>query len=471
MNKDCISEPDMGHSGMFSKTRGRLSMAFVDRNKEERFLSQQRDNTAEHLRWACIAGAAIMIGFVWQDAFFSAGSYKAVIIRIFGSLPVSALAWYLSRNLRVRRAISYISVFFWLVYTCLTMALFITYGPGPYGLTSSIGLGSFLLILFGVFTFSNLRLWLSILVGLSILLIYTVSVALWTEAVFADFIMGDFLTAMALMIALAAKNVFTERAQRRQFETSELLQQSYATVELEVRERTTELQVSNTMLTAEIVERKRAEEQIQASLKEKEILLQEIHHRVKNNLQIISGLLTLQANEVSGKSLDEIFQESQNRIRSMVLIHEKLYSSHTLAEIDFSQYLPSLIDNLFTTFGIHTDRVTAIYKIDPIFFTIEKAVPLGLIVNELVSNCLKHAFPGTRKGEIRIELHAARGRSRRSAYELAIEDNGVGLPSGFKTEPQKSLGMNLIAMLAKQIHAKLKVGSGPGACFRLDFSK
>jgi PAS domain S-box-containing protein len=265
------AQPDTGepssisHSGIFSKARGRLSIAFADRNKEERFLSQQRDNTAEHLRWACGVGAAIMIGFIWQDTLISATGYKAIIIRIFGALPVSALAWYLSYNLGVRRFISYISAFFWLIYACLTAALFISYGPGPYGLNSSMGLGSFLIILFGVFTFSNLRLWASILVGLLTLLVYTVSVILWTEAVLVDFIMGDFLTAVALMIGTAIKTLFTERAQRRLFETSELLHQSYIMVEQQVRERTAELQVINTELTAEIAERKRAEEAVKKS--------------------------------------------------------------------------------------------------------------------------------------------------------------------------------------------------------------
>lgn len=206
-------------------------MAFADRNKEERFLSQHRDDTAENLRWACLLGAAIMIGFMWQDTLMSTSGYKAINIRLFGALPFSALAWYLSRNLGARRFISYISAFFWLSYACFTAAIFIIYEPGPYGLTSSTGLGSFLLILFGVFTFSNLRFWASLLVGFLILLVYTVSVALWTKVVFVDFIMGDFLTVVALMIGAATKTLFTDRARRRLFETSELLSESYNVVE------------------------------------------------------------------------------------------------------------------------------------------------------------------------------------------------------------------------------------------------
>jgi diguanylate cyclase (GGDEF)-like protein/PAS domain S-box-containing protein len=233
-------------------------MVFADRNKEERFLAQLRDDTASHLGWACLLGAAIMIGFIWQDTLMSASGYKAINIRLFGALPVSALAWYLSRNLGVRRFISYSSAFFWLSYACFTISIFIVYEPGPYGLTSSAGLGSFLLILFGVFAFSNLRFWSSLLVGLLILLVYTVSVALWTEVAFVDFIMGDFLTAVALLIGAAVKTLFTERARRRQFETSEQLSESYNTVEQQVRERTSEL-------TDEITNRKHAEQELMKS--------------------------------------------------------------------------------------------------------------------------------------------------------------------------------------------------------------
>ena len=230
----------------------------ADRIKEQKFLRQYREDTAEHLRWACLLGAAIMIGFIWQDSLMSASGYKAINIRLFGALPISALAWYLSRSLIARRFISYISAFFWLSYACFTAAIFIIYEPGPYGLTSSTGLGSFLLILFGVFAFSNLRFWASLLVGLLILLVYTYSVTIWTQAVFVDFILGDFLTAVALMIGAATKTLFTDHARRRLFETTELLSESYNMVEHQVLERTTEL-------TSEITERKQIEESLRES--------------------------------------------------------------------------------------------------------------------------------------------------------------------------------------------------------------
>jgi PAS domain S-box-containing protein len=201
----------------------------------------------------------------------------------------------------------------------------------------------------------------------------------------------------------------------------------------------------------DISESKQAEEKIRTSLNEKEVLLQEIHHRVKNNLQIISGLLTLQANQASGKPLDEIFRECQDRIHSIALIHEKLYCSRNLAEIAFDEYIRALTENLFTSHGVAAGRITVKYEMESVFFTIEKAIPLGLIANELVSNALKHAFPNERQGEIRIELHERREKSRlisadnmdkprrASTYELAVENNGVILPAGFNADTQKTI--------------------------------
>ena len=246
-----------------------------------------------------------------------------------------------------------------------------------------------------------------------------------------------------------------------------------------------EMSISAILMTGEfwistiirdISERKRAEEQTRASLKEKEVLLQEIHHRVKNNMQIISGLLTMQAGQASGKSMEEIFRDSQDRIRSIALIHEKLYSSHNLSEIAFDDYLRALVETLFASYNVAAGGITASHKLERVNFNIEIAMPLGLIVNELVSNALKHAFPGGKRGEICIELHERpgkaplRGRARGvPAYELSVADDGIGLPSGFKAATQKTLGMHLVMMLASQLQAKLKVSRKPGTRFSIRF--
>ena len=241
------------------------------------------------------------------------------------------------------------------------------------------------------------------------------------------------------------------------------------------------------LICRDVSERQRAEQRIRASLKEKEVLLQEIHHRVKNNLQVISGLLTLQADQSAGKSLSEIFRESQDRIRSIALIHEKLYKSHNLAEITFDEYLRSLTENLIAAHGVAAGRVAISYEMESILVTIEKAIPLGLIANELITNILKHAFPEKRQGKMRITLKERRGvkfyaptedtdttpnmgtTRRTHAYELTVADNGIGLPADFSVDSQKSLGMHLVSMLAKQLQAELKVKTGPGTEFRLIF--
>jgi PAS domain S-box-containing protein len=235
------------------------------------------------------------------------------------------------------------------------------------------------------------------------------------------------------------------------------------------------------VVNLDISARRQAEEKIRASLREKEVLLQEIHHRVKNNLQIVSGLLTLQAGFVSSQPLDEIFRASQDRIRSIALVHEKLYRSHNLAEIAFDGYLRTLTQELLTSHGIESDRVRVRFETEPILLTIDKAIPLGLIVNELLTNAVKHAFPAGKSGSIRIGLQGRRQFRfagvktesgtlyRFSSCELTVEDDGIGLPSPDAAVPAKTLGMQLVTMLASQLHAELKVEPGPGARFILCF--
>lgn len=226
-------------------------------------------------------------------------------------------------------------------------------------------------------------------------------------------------------------------------------------------------------MAAIAIKRLLAEESLRRLLREKEVLLKEIHHRVKNNLQIISGLLTLQADRAGAKPLADIFQESQDRIRSIALIHEKIYQSENLSEIDFSEYLRLLTGNLFTSHGLTTGRITVVFKLTSINLNIDKAFPLALIVNELVTNSLKHAFPGGKSGEIRIELHEVGDKgsaSRAPMYELVVADNGIGLTAGFNLQSQKSLGMYLISILVKQLQATLAIESVQGAEFRIRFT-
>jgi len=221
-------------------------------------------------------------------------------------------------------------------------------------------------------------------------------------------------------------------------------------------------------IVRDITDRRRAEELIQASLREKEALLREIHHRVKNNLQITSSLLRLQAGAIENPEAREVFAETQHRIRSMALVHEKLYQSTNLSLIDFGDYIRTLGDLLFQSFGIDPTRVLLTVVDDEVLLSIDTAVPCGLIVNELLLNALKHAFPEGGHGEIVVELaDGGDGWCR-----LAVRDDGVGLPDDMMSEGSGTLGLQLVRGLVAQLDGRLAVERGRGgAGFTISFRK
>jgi len=211
-----------------------------------------------------------------------------------------------------------------------------------------------------------------------------------------------------------------------------------------------------------ITRRKRDEEQIRASLKEKEILLQEINHRVKNNMQIISSLLNLQSRHIEDKKSLELFQSSQNRVKSMALIHERLYQSKDFARVDVADYVRSLTNQLFITYGIDQSSIRLKIDIKDIFLDMNTAIPCGLIINELVSNSLEHAFPRGAQGEIKIAMHPL----NKNEIELIVSDNGVGMPEGTELKNSRSLGLYLVSMLAQdQLHGEIKLDRKKGTAF------
>ena len=215
----------------------------------------------------------------------------------------------------------------------------------------------------------------------------------------------------------------------------------------------------------DINERKKAENKIKASLNEKEVLLKEIHHRVKNNLQIISSLLDLQANYVDDKEAINVLQESQNRVKSMAMIHEMLYQSPDLASINISNYIQNLVQDLFYSYGAK-NNVIPIIDVEQTFLNIETAIPCGLIMSELVSNSLKYAFPNNETiGEIFVSVH-----SYDKEFELIISDNGIGLPEDldFK-DMQTSLGLRLVNMLVKQLEGSIELERTHGTKFKIKF--
>ena len=216
----------------------------------------------------------------------------------------------------------------------------------------------------------------------------------------------------------------------------------------------------------DITESKQSEDLIRASLEEKELLLREIHHRVKNNLQVISSLLNMQSNCIVGKSMQEVFKESQNRIKSMALIHEKLYSSKDLSKIKFDDYLKNLTTHLFHTYKIDTNAIDVKIDIDQdIFLGIDTAIPCGLIVNELISNSMKYAFPDHRKGEIEVGLY----RSINGAYTLKVRDDGIGIPENLDIDNTESLGMQLVTTLTSQLEGTIVIDRSGGTSFNISF--
>jgi PAS domain S-box-containing protein len=218
---------------------------------------------------------------------------------------------------------------------------------------------------------------------------------------------------------------------------------------------------------AALSERKRSEEQIQASLIEKEVLLKEIYHRVKNNLQVISSLLNLQSEYIKDKRDLEIFQQSQQRIASMALIHEKLYQSHDLARINFSEYIQDLVSSLFTSYEVDEYTISLRINIaDHIFLGLDTAIPCSLIVHELVSNSLKYAFPAGRNGEINIELK----ENNDNTFTLIVADNGIGLPFNYNFKDTASLGWQLVDALTNQLVGNLNILDAIGVGFHITFA-
>jgi len=208
----------------------------------------------------------------------------------------------------------------------------------------------------------------------------------------------------------------------------------------------------------DITQRNQAEQQIRASLQEKEVLLKEIHHRVKNNLQVICSLLNLQSGYIRDPEALALFRESESRIRSMAMIHEKLYQSESLSRVDFSEYLSSLSSLLFTTYVANPAAVQLKTHFEPVFMDIDTAVPLGLIVNELVSNSLKYAYPEGCSGVVELALRAGPDNQ----CSLSVRDHGVGLPAGFDINTTDTLGLHLVRILSAQLGAKLVVESNNG---------
>ena len=215
-----------------------------------------------------------------------------------------------------------------------------------------------------------------------------------------------------------------------------------------------------------ITAHKQAAEQIKASLREKEVFLTELHHRVKNNLQIISSFLNLQSGYIEDAKTLEILKAAENRVVSMALVHEQLYLSQNLAQVDSASYIKHLASNLFSSYNINTDAIKLKINIDKILLSVNTAITCGLIINELISNALKYAFPEGQSGEIKINFQSARGQ-----IILIVSDNGIGLPENVDLQKTESLGLQIVLTLTNQLQGKIEIERNNGTEFRMTFSE
>ncbi|MDD4810807.1 MAG: histidine kinase dimerization/phosphoacceptor domain -containing protein [Methanobacterium formicicum] len=216
----------------------------------------------------------------------------------------------------------------------------------------------------------------------------------------------------------------------------------------------------------DVTERTKVEEKLKKSLTEKEVLIKEIHHRVKNNLMVISSLLNLQSQYIKDEEALDIFRESQNRARSMALIHERLYQSPDLKRIDFGDYIQTLSNDLFHSCITDFSRVKLNINVENLMVDINTTVPLGLIVNELVTNSMKHGLAGKAEGEINIGFH-----KKGDEFVLVVEDTGVGFPDDVDFRNTSTLGLQLVNNLTTQINGKIELNRDNGTKFTITFKE
>jgi PAS domain S-box-containing protein len=233
-------------------------------------------------------------------------------------------------------------------------------------------------------------------------------------------------------------------------------------LEQRVKERTEALSKTNEALEEENAQRLEAEGKLQASNDEKVLLLKEIHHRVKNNLQIIVSLLRLQKRQIVDTATQQQILDSEGRIRSMALVHEKLYRSTDLASINFDDYLKTLVNQLVTLYATNSGQIRIVIDMKGISVDINQSIPLGLIMNELISNAMKYAFPEGRTGELSIS-----GMQQGGSNVFTVRDNGIGIPEDFDWRETKTLGMNLVIMLTDQLNGTIELEKGEGTVFRI----
>jgi two-component sensor histidine kinase len=208
------------------------------------------------------------------------------------------------------------------------------------------------------------------------------------------------------------------------------------------------------------------EEKITQSLREKNVLLKEVHHRVKNNMQVISSILNLQSSYVRDTYALNLLKECQNRIKSMAFIHESLYQTKNFESVNFSEYVTTLSKNLVHTYSINTKKIKLILTLDELMLNLDASIPCGLIINEIISNSLKYAFPDNRDGIIFVTL-----RVDKNKVKIEVGDNGIGIPENVDIKNTQTLGLQLVDTLVEQLSGTLKLNRSKGTIFSIEFNK
>jgi two-component sensor histidine kinase len=289
------------------------------------------------------------------------------------------------------------------------------------------------------------------------------------KAGLSDYVLKSHPTRLAIAVQESLEKTWLRRAQR---EAEAALKQAKETLERTVEERTAELNALTAELRADIAQRQQIEEELrdsqarlQAALQEKEVLLAEVYHRIKNNLQIISSLLDLQADMVSDPQVRALFEDSQQRIQAVAILHESLSQANNIARIPAAQYIHRLSTQVFQAYAPPGDRITLSIQADPIWIAVQSAVPCGLLVNELLSNSLKYAFPGDQGGEITISLRAA----PEGQMVLIVRDTGIGFPADVDFRHTDSLGLQLVCLLTAQLGGTIELERVPSTQWTLRF--
>ena len=248
---------------------------------------------------------------------------------------------------------------------------------------------------------------------------------------------------------------------------SSALHSGRAKLERSARDLSIALEETSQGLLSELAESRHAEEQFRITLQKRTVLLQEIHHRVKNNLQVISSLLDMQSLVTQDPEVERILQDSRNRVKAVALVHEALYQSADLASINLEDYVQSLTGHLLHVYGSQAPGVSIDTQVDPVPLGLDIAMPCALMLNEMVSNALIHAFPDKRDepGQIRVEFHA----QPEDQFTLVVSDNGAGLPQDFSLEDVSSLGLQLVTMLAQQLDGTFTVDDSEGTTLAVSF--